>query len=341
MATRSTLGSTLFCEIDLDAPGKRHGFLRLPHSTHASAYGFIPIPIGVIVGGPGPTVMIVAGNHGDEYEGQVVAGRVMREVVPQHVTGRLIIFPAANFPAARAGLRTSPIDGGNLNRLFPGDPLGTITQQIAFHITEDLLPRCDAVLDLHSGGSSLMYAPSALIRRGDDPARFAQALALLKAFGAPLSYIVQPGTNGGRTLSDTAYRAGVLHLGTELGGGGHAGAEAIRVAERGVAGALRHLGVCDLDWDAGPPRPPTRILDLGGPDYYVFAPDPGIFQPLAEPGDRVTKDQPAGLIHHTETPWRAPTPVHFAIDGIVLVKRWPGMTARGDCLFHLGTETDL
>lgn len=337
MASRSTLS----CEIDLDAPGKRHGFLRLPHSTHASAYGFIPIPIGVIVGAPGPTVMIVAGNHGDEYEGQIVAGRLLREVEPGQVTGRLLILPAANFPAARAGLRTSPLDGGNLNRLFPGDPLGSITQQIAFHITEDLLPRCDAVLDLHSGGSSLMYAPSALIRHSDDPARFEAALALLKAFGAPLSYLVPPGGNGGRTLSEIAYQRGVLHLGTELGGGGHAGAEAIRVAERGVAGALRHLGLCDLGWDAGPPRPPTRILDAADAACFTHAPEPGVFQPLAEPGDTVAQGQAAGLIHHTETPWRAPTPIHFARDGVVLVKRWPGMTARGDCLFHLGTETAL
>jgi predicted deacylase len=333
--------STLSCEIDLEAPGKRHGFLRLPHSTHASAYGWIPIPIGVIAHGAGPTVLMVAGNHGDEYEGQIVLGRLLREVAPGQVRGRLIILPAANFPAAQAGRRVSPIDGGNLNRMFPGDPLGGVTQQIAFHITEALLPRADAVIDLHSGGSSLIYAPSALIRRGEDEAHFARSLALLKAFGAPLSYIVRPGTNGGRTLSDTAYRRGVLHLGTELGGGGHAGAEAIRVAERGVAGALRHLGVAELDWDAGPPRPPTRILDLGGDDYYVFAPDPGVFQPLAEPGEAVRAGQQAGLIHHTETPWRDPTPVVFQRDGIVLVKRWPGMTARGDCLYHLGTESGL
>ncbi len=337
MTTRSTLS----CEIDLDSPGKRHGFLRLPHSTHDSAYGWIPIPISVIVGSPGPTVLLVAGNHGDEYEGQVVLGRVIREVMPAQVTGRLIILPAANFPAAQAGRRVSPIDGGNLNRLFPGDPMGDVTQQIAFHIAEDLLPRADAVLDLHSGGSSLMYAPSALIRRGDDAEHFARSLALLKAFGAPLSYIVRPGTNGGRTLSDTAYRRGVLHLGTELGGGGHAGAAAIRVAERGVAGALRHLGVVDLGWDAGPAPAATRILDVGGADYYVFAPDPGVFQPMAEPGEEVAAGQVAGLIHHTETPWRDPTPVAFARDGVVLVKRWPGMTARGDCLFHLGTESGL
>ena len=199
----------------------------------------------------------------------------------------------------------------------------------------------DAVIDLHSGGSSLMYTPSALIRRSDDKAGFARAVAALKAFGAPHSYIVIPGTNGGRTLSDTAFRRGVLHVGTELGGGGHAGREAIRVAERGIAGVLRHLGAAELDWDADRPRRETRILDVGGPDYYVHAPEPGVFEPLVEPGEEVREGQCAGLIHHTTTPWREPTAVNFARDGMVLVKRWPGMAARGDCLFHLGTDAVL
>jgi predicted deacylase len=333
--------STLSCEIDLDAPGTRHGFLRLPHSSHESAYGFIPIPIAVIANGTGPTVLLVAGNHGDEYEGQIALGRLIREVEPAQVQGRLIVLPALNFPAARAGRRTSPIDGGNLNRLFPGDPDGGVTEQIAYHVTEALLPLCSSVIDLHSGGSSLMYTPSALIRRGDDQALFARSVAALKAFGAPHSYIVIPGTNGGRTLSEICFRRGILHIGTELGGGGHATPQAIHIAERGIAGTLRHLEAADIAWDADQPKRATRILDVGGPDYYGYAPDPGVFEPLVELAAEVRAGQQAGLIHHTETPWREPARVAFERDGVVLVKRWPGMTARGDCLFHLGTDTGL
>jgi predicted deacylase len=333
--------SRLVCEIDLEAPGKRTGFLRLMHSTHESAYGWIPIPIAVIARGHGPTVLLVAGNHGDEYEGQIALGRLIREVTPEQVTGRLIVVPAANFPAARAGRRTSPIDAGNLNRMFPGDPDGGVTAQIAYYIDAVILPLCDAVIDLHSGGSSLLYTPSALARRGTDAALFAKAVDLLRAFGAPTSYIVRPGGLWGGTLSDACARRGVLQIGTELGGAGHAGREALRVTLRGVAGALRHLGVANLDWDAGPARPPTRILEVGGPDYFVHAPDPGVFEPLAEPGEEVRAGQPAALLHQTEMPWREPIRVDFARDGVVLVKRWPGMTARGDCLFHLGTDADL
>ncbi|WP_237213211.1 succinylglutamate desuccinylase/aspartoacylase family protein [Falsiroseomonas oryziterrae] len=331
------MASRILCDIDLEGSGKRTGFLRLPHSTHESAYGWIPIPVAVIARGTGPTVLLSAGNHGDEYEGQIALGRLIREVEPGQVSGRLIILPAANFPAARAGRRVSPLDAGNLNRSFPGVADGTPTQQIAHFIDSVVLPMCDAAIDLHSGGSSLMYTPSALARRGEDTTVFERSLALLRAFGAPVSYIVRPGGLWGGTLSDACARRGIPQIGTELGGGGHATPAAIRVAERGLAGALRHLGVADLDWDGRTPRA-TRLVEVGGADYFLHAPDPGVFEPLVEPGAEVKAGQPAGLIHQTEVPWRAPLEVAFERDGLVLCMRWPGMTARGDCLFHLGTD---
>ena len=159
--TASRITST----VDFDKNGRQTGFLRLPHSVHESAYGWIPIPIVCLKNGSGPTVLLNAGNHGDEYEGQVTLMKLIRELKPEQVQGRIIFNPASNFPAAMAGRRTSPIDGGNLNRSFPGDPDGTVTQQIAWYISSELLPLCDAVVDLHSGGSSLMYVPSVLARR--------------------------------------------------------------------------------------------------------------------------------------------------------------------------------
>ncbi len=76
----------------------------------------------------------MAGNHGDEYEGQVALGKLIRSLEAEEVCGRIIILPSADFPAAMAGMRTSPLDGGNLNRSFPGDPYGGPTAQIADYI---------------------------------------------------------------------------------------------------------------------------------------------------------------------------------------------------------------
>jgi len=59
--------SRLYADIDLDADGKACGFLRVPHSVHRSAYGWIPIPIVRLRNGDGPRVVLIAGNHGDEW----------------------------------------------------------------------------------------------------------------------------------------------------------------------------------------------------------------------------------------------------------------------------------
>ena len=115
--------------------GKQHGFIRLPYSVHRSAYGWIPIPVASIKNGNGPRILLMAGNHGDEYEGQVALGKLIRSLEPAEVSGRIIILPSANFPAAMAGMRTSPLDEGNLNRSFPGDPYGGPTAQIADYIS--------------------------------------------------------------------------------------------------------------------------------------------------------------------------------------------------------------
>jgi uncharacterized protein len=70
--------SRLTAEIGFDRDGKHHGFIRLPYSVHRSAYGWIPIPVACIKNGKGPRVLLIAGNHGDEYEGQVALGKLIR-----------------------------------------------------------------------------------------------------------------------------------------------------------------------------------------------------------------------------------------------------------------------
>lgn len=333
-----TAKSRLVPEVDFDAPGAQYGFVRLFHSVHRSAYGYIPIPIVVLQNGAGPTALFVSGTHGDEYEGQVALCNLARTLKPEMIQGRVILLPAANLPAAVAGLRTSPIDDGNLNRVFPGDPEGSVTEQIAYFIEHELVARADMVIDLHSGGSSLNYVPSALMTQDDvNPARQAALLAALRAFASPISYIgrAQPGQGAMRTTGGAAHRYGKLALGSELGGGGTVAADGLRVAERGLRNVLAHMGI--LPSSAADPGP-TRILDVGGPEYFVYAPSTGLFEPMAEPGDTVSAGQPAARLHTPETPWAPAETVYFARDGFVLCKRVPGRTIRGDCLFHLGSD---
>ncbi|MBI3710868.1 MAG: succinylglutamate desuccinylase/aspartoacylase family protein [Proteobacteria bacterium] len=327
--------SRLHLEIDLNRDGKQTGFIRLPHSVHRSAYGWIPIPVACIKNGEGPRVLLNAGNHGDEWEGQVALGRFIREIDPAQIRGRIIILPSANFPAAMAGTRTSPIDDGNLNRSFPGDPDGDVTKQIAYFIEHELLPHCDYAFDLHSGGSSLVYIPSTLGQRDGDAARTEKLIGLMRAFAAPIAYLGLALQGADRTLSAAARRQNALSMGTELGGGGQVTPSALKIAEGGIRRVLAHLGAYSGPVTAASP---TRLLEVGGPDYYAYAPDGGVFEPLAELGDEVKAGQPAGLIHFHDTPWREPSLARFGHGGLVVCKRVPGRTERGDCLFHLATD---
>ena len=128
--------SRIWTELDFEREGKQIGALMVDHSVTRSAYGMVPVPAAVIRNGEGPTVLMLAGNHGDEFESQIVLSELIREFDPHDLKGRLIVLPAANTPAAKAGARVSPLDGGNLNRSFPGDPTGGPTQQIAYYTTE-------------------------------------------------------------------------------------------------------------------------------------------------------------------------------------------------------------
>jgi hypothetical protein len=238
--------------------------------VHRSAYGYIAIPVVAIRNGLGPRVLLTAGNHGDEYEGQIVLTKLARSLEVGAVHGQIMILPMMNFPAAQAGMRTSPIDDGNLNRTFPGDPDGRPTAMIAHYVESVLMPAVDAVIDLHSGGSSLVYVPGTLARHTTDKALLEKILGLVRAFGAPNSYLMGAGAED-RSILAAAERAGILGLSAELGGAGMVTRETLAITERGVVNVLRHLGALK-----GQPEPrATRILQVIRASHYVYSPDAG------------------------------------------------------------------
>ncbi|MEK6348124.1 MAG: succinylglutamate desuccinylase/aspartoacylase family protein [Burkholderia sp.] len=327
--------SAITSDIDFDADGKHAGFLRLPHSVHRSAYGWIPIPVASIRNGDGPTVLLMAGNHGDEYEGQVLVSSLIREIDPASLRGQLILLPMANFPAADAGLRTSPIDGGNLNRSFPGDPRGTPTAAIADYIERVLLARADYLIDLHSGGSSLLYdGANMLAIEPRDAQEEAKLRGLLAAFGQPRAFLHRENPV---LSSGAARRQGAIAIITELGGGGAVQPELLRDARHGLLHLLGHVGVLHgATVPAAPPATPRYYSVSGGP-HYVYAHERGLFEPLAALGDIVAARQPAARIHFPDTPLREPHTVLFEAAGEVVCRRVPAAVQRGDCLFHLAS----
>src|SRR6266853_2708120 len=153
--------SPIAASVDFDRDGVQHGHLKLPYSRDDSAWGALMIPLTVIKRGDGPTALLTGANHGDEYEGPIALFDLASHLRDEEVTGRVVILPAMNYPAFRAGTRISPIDKGNMNRAFPGRPDGTATEKIADYIQRHLLPMADVVLDIHSGGKTLDFLPFA------------------------------------------------------------------------------------------------------------------------------------------------------------------------------------
>lgn len=325
-----------FATVDLDGPGKRVGFVMIPHSPDDDAWGVTRVPIAVIANGEGPTVVIEGGNHGDEYEGPLVISELIRDLAPEAITGRLILMPAQNVHAVMAGKRTSPVDGLNMNRTFPGDPHGSITRQIAAFLCDEVFPRGDAFLDLHSGGSSLVMIPSAIIEPTDDADLARRNAAAARAFGAPMTVVIS-NLGDPRTATAAACRAGLVTVGTEMAGGGGVSPEALTVCRRGVRNVLAHLGVLPKSV-VEPVSAEGRLYELPGPGAYVFATADGIFEPFHELGRPVQAGEPAGRIHFTWDPGRQPETLTYAADGILYGRRQQGRVKPGNCCLVVAAE---
>lgn len=332
-----TSNSRIHSSIDLELDGEQSGYLRLPYSSHESAYGWLPIPIAVVRHGDGPTVLLLGGVHGDEYEGQVALAKLMRELRAEQVRGRVIMLPSTNLPAVEAHNRLSPLDKGNLNRAFPGDPNGTPTQMIGHYLEEVLLPQCDYVVDLHSGGSSLEYVPCVRARLSPDPGIARETVALVEAFDAHFGVLFRPAKGEPRTMSAACERKGVVYINPETGGGGWIDRAALSIAEDGVRRCLAHIGVIPREL-APPIGKRNRFATLDAANSLVYSEWAGLFEPLVSLRDHVDAGQPVAAVHDPMRPWQQPQVISARIAGTVLCRRVPGWVAVGDCLFEVGVD---
>lgn len=316
-------------DIDFDRDGKQAGFFHLPYSGHDDAWGVLPVPLAVIKNGTGPTVILEGGNHGDEYEGPIVLGEIIRDLDPARVSGRLIIVPAINLPAVNASRRVSPLDGLNLNRTFPGDPLGSPTMQLSSYMNDVLFPMADAFVDLHSGGSSLSMIPSAIVEPAEDEALARSIHEAVAAFAAPMNVVI---SNRGdtRTATASAVRAGLMTVGTEMAGGGTVSPEAVNICRRGVRNLLHHFGVVEDKRAEAPDHGSQRFYELG-PKAHVLAEDDGVFEPFHSLGTEVRAGGHAGRIHFLADPRRPPADLYYGADGILYGLRHPGRVWAGNC----------
>lgn len=313
--------------IDLDAEGVHHGFLKLPYSRDDAAWGAVMIPITVIRHGHGPTALLTGANHGDEYEGAIALSKLANTLRAEDVNGCVIILPFMNYPAFRAGTRTSPIDRGNLNRAFPGKPDGTVTEKIADYIQRHLLARADFVLDIHSGGKTLDFLPFAAIHVLEDKAQQARCRAAMEAFNAPYSMTLLELDAVGM-FDSAAEAAGKVFVSTELGGGGSASAKSVAIADRGVRQFLIHCGICRGERE----RRPTVTLDMPDGDCYVTSLHDGLLEMCRDLGDAVGKGELIARVHDVRRTGTPAIEYHARREGVLAARHFPGLIGCGDTL---------
>ena len=300
----------IHASVDYDRPGKQLGHLHVPYSYNLGGWANLLVPVTVLKNGSGPTALVLAGNHGDEYPGQVAILKLMRELEPSQIQGRLILIPALNLPAAKAATRLSPLDGKNLNRSFPGRADGTVTEMIAHYVTTELFPRAEIVIDIHTGGRSVDFYPCAHMHLVSDPAQRKQMLEGTLAWNSDFAFLYTDVAGTG-LLPGEAERQGKIVITTEMGGGESIPASVHRLTQSGLRNVLVHFGILagtkSTRADLG--QPPTRWVQSLDREDYRFAPESGIYENLVDLGAVVSEGQPVGRIHFLERPDREPVAV--------------------------------
>lgn len=323
----------IFTSINFDKPGKQQGFLQVPYSHNLGGWANVMIPLTVVSAGKGPTVLILGGNHGDEYQGQIAAMNIARELTPDQVKGRIILIPSLNFPAARAATRLSPLDGMNLNRSFPGDAEGPVTGQIAHYLRTQLFPISDVVIDIHSGGRSMEFVPCAHMHLVPDREQRARMFGAMLAWGTDFAFLYADIAGTG-LLPVEAENQGKLVVTTELGGGEAIPASVHRIARSGLKNVLIHVGALKgrEQTRASQGKPATILTQALNREDYLLAPESGVFEVCVDLGALVKSGQVVGFIHHLERPDRAPEAIVAKSAGYLITMRAPCLTQQGDCV---------
>jgi N2-acetyl-L-2,4-diaminobutanoate deacetylase len=329
----SNTGSRISTDIDFTRDGKHQSYLRVPVSTNHSAYGTVSIPVTMVKHGDGPTILITGGVHGDEYEGPITLSKLARWLEPEMVQGRIVLVPTLNLPAALAGTRLSPMDGLNLNRVFPGEPNRTITSMIAHYVSTVLIPMADIVVDIHSGGMTLDYLPTIIMHELDDADWNRRTRAALMAFGAPIALISRELDNA-VYLDTVAENMGKIALSAELGGAGRLSRNTLEIAETGLLNLLQHFDIIEESTSEpkATKRPKTRLLQTPDRECYVVADETGVYVPFFDLGDEVKEGQVMGQIHFLQYCDRMPVTVTANRTGILLAKRPMANISIGDCI---------
>jgi predicted deacylase len=316
--------------IDLSKSGYQYGELMLPWSNNSVPLGYHSTPFISIKNGSGKKILIIGGNHGDEFEGPCAIMRLVQNIKYKELKGQVILIPALSFEAVKNSSRVNPFDNKNMNRAFPGDPNGTPTDMMADFLERELIPSCDAVIDLHSGGKASFFEPCTLPTKSKNKKLFDANMELAERFGLSLVWVLGP-NNDNRSLNSAAERAGVAMIAAELGGGGGANPKITALAETGLINILHYLKILKLD-KSKPPNEKIKKVELRNPDATIYAPAKGLFDRLVKAGQTVKIGQTAGWFHYFMEPERPSLELKFKHNGFILAHTNRGIVEKGEML---------
>jgi predicted deacylase len=268
------------------------GQLEIP----AGSDGATRVPLTIARGRKaGPTLALIAGTHGSEPAPIIALQRVRAQVDPAALSGTLLLVHVANLPSFLG--RTvyySPVDRRNLNRVYPGRADGTVSERIAFAITNEIIARADYLVDMHSGdGNEALHPYTYWSRLGIDPRVDATAREMALAWG--FDHIVvdndRPRDPAASVFTqNTAQLRGKPAITTEAGEVGVPTEAMIRLNERGALRMLRYLKML-----------PGPVEFVEHPIWFdrtavLTAPATGIWYPLVERSQTVQGGTPLGRI---------------------------------------------
>ena len=188
-----------------------------------------------VIRGPkdGPKLAMFGGIHGDEPLGTEAVRRVLEQIDPDQIAGTIVAVPVANPYAFKAGKRVTPVDGLNLNRIFPGDSEGSLTEQLAAALAGILDDGVTNFIDYHSGGNMACVDYSYVHEAGAEMSR---------AYGCQILYDHESYVG---SATDYALERGIRSMVSELGGGLHDTEYFLGKAVSGTSNVLRAIGMCE------------------------------------------------------------------------------------------------
>lgn len=285
------------------APGeKRSGHLKVADMA-ASA---IELPVTIIQGlEDGPTLAVLAGEHGCEYCGIFAAVRIIKDVNPEDIRGTLVVIPLANPPAfEERSLFVNPIDAVNIYASYPGSPDGTISYVMANRIFSELTSIANYIIHLHGADYNESLIPFNYYARTGNEQVDGMSQKLASCF--PVDYVLEAekpsdvamgspkGTSYAATAAGTLYgeasAKGIPATMCEAGREGKIEEIFVDIHYKGIINAMKLLGIM-----SGEPNLRSSQRKLTSP-VLVSNHKAGIFNPLVQIGDHLTRGQKIGEI---------------------------------------------